>query len=98
MKTSQATREDFQQIWTDLPRAFRETHPVPAVRDHTRIAAWMNAVHKDSEAEICAILDASIAYCARGDTAAAHSTAQEARPFRAVMRALDVLAAAKGAR
>lgn len=89
MHPTTVNREDFQQLWTNLPKAFRDTHPIPLGGDRARFAAWGSAVHEDSENAIVAILDTSTAYLARGDRAAGNETAAQARPFRRIMTYLS---------
>lgn len=92
MTTPTVTRKDFQALWRDLPEPFRATHPAPAGDDLEEVAAWITAVRTDAENALVAILDASILYLARGETAAGKETADAARPFRRIRDALDSLA------
>lgn len=83
--TTTAQREDFQQLWSDLPQAFRRTHPLPLGGDRGSLTEWVRATRKDSENAAVAILDAATIDLARGDREAGNSIAAQARPFRRLM-------------
>lgn len=82
MHTTTAAPESFEVVWSDVPRAFRQTHPVPLGGDRACFAAWGRGVRQDSENAAVAILDAAIADLARGDRESADEIAAQARPFR----------------
>lgn len=82
MHATTAAPAYFEDVWSDVPRAFRQTHPVPPAGDRAGFAAWGSAVAKDSAAAAKAILaaaEAEVKY--RGDLEAADATAAHALPF-----------------
>ncbi|WP_068255593.1 hypothetical protein [Janibacter corallicola] len=91
MYTTTAAPGHFEDVWNDVPRAFRQTHPMPLEGDRACVAAWGRGVRQDSANAAVAILDAAEAEVKRGDRAAADETAAAARPFRRLMTYLAMV-------
>lgn len=88
---SVVTEQDVQQAWADMPRAFRETHPLPQPPTWEAGQAWSAKVRKDCHAVIVTVLATATADLARGDTASAKITTHEVRPFQRLKRVLDAV-------
>ena len=94
--TRTMTEQDVQQAWIETPRAFRETHPLPAERTWQAARAWSARVRKDCNAVIVVMLDTATADLARGDREAADVVRAEVRPFERLKRVLEDVEAQQG--
>ena len=91
---TQHTNHDVQRAWSQMPRAFRTTHPLPV---GPMAPTWVAKARRDCRAVILVLLDTATADIAKGDHDAAERVHAEVRPFCRLKRALEAQCVAEQA-